>query len=176
MKPLQSLLVTAGFALGFLPATGAAETFLINGHELTGETVTLDGDGSVRTVVQAGLNGSLHLAEQRERTSAHARITMTIVVNGDQLMDAHVDYAQFGRTRFGVTVPIDPCWFEYVNDRDATSHRFGEDIMTKVEAPAGPGAIDPSVKAWFVQRLALLAAKTAEGTIKSGVTLVPARR
>ncbi len=97
-------------------------------------------------------------------------------MNDDQLLAAELTYTAFGRGGFTVTVQIDPCWFEYVNDREATAAEFGEDVMAKVEAAAPPGALEPCIKKWFEQRLALLAAKTAEPSIKHGITLVPPRR
>ena len=175
MRTLNSLVLCAGLALGLLPTTSTADTFRIIGHELTGETRTPAGDGSVRTVVEAGVNGSLYHVEEHERVPAHALITMSITVNEDVLLGAEVRYTQLGPHGFTVTVQIDPCWFEYVNDREATAEEFGDDVMAIVEAQSPPGAVEPCVKAWLTQRLALLGAKTAEPYVKNGITLVPPR-
>ena len=175
MKASKSLLLFAGLALGLLPTTSRADTFRITGQELTGETATTDADGSVRTVVQTGLNGVLDDVEEHERVLAHALVTMAITVNGDELRGAEVTYRDFGRDGFTVTIQIDPCWFEYVNERDATAAQFGDDVVARIEA-AAPRAIDPCWKHWFAERLALLGAKTAEPYVKAGVTLVPPRR
>jgi hypothetical protein len=176
MRTLKCLMLIAGLGFGLRPATSAADTFRIVGQELSGETKTTDADGSTRTVVQAGLDGLLYHVEKSAWTPASALVTMTIVVNEDQLMAAELKYAQFGRRGFTVTIEIDPCWFEYVNERDATADEFGADVVVRIEGQISPGTLDPHVKQWLTQRLALLGAKTAEPTIKSGVTLVPPRR
>jgi hypothetical protein len=48
--------------------------------------------------------------------------------------------------------------------------------MAKVEIQGPSSALEPGLKAWLTQRLALLAAKTAEPYVKNGITLVPPRR
>jgi hypothetical protein len=176
MRTLKSLIPLAGLALGLLPATSTAQTFRVTGRELTGETTTIDADGSVRTVVQAGLDGLLYDVETSERVLAHSLLTMTVSVNGDVLNGASVTYRQSGRSGFVVTIQIDPCWFEYVNDRGATAGEFGADVIGKIEAQSPPGALNAHVEAWLIQRLAQLAARTAEPSIRSGLTLVPPRR
>jgi hypothetical protein len=152
------------------------DTFLITGQELTGETRTVDGDGSVRTVVQTGFYGLLSHIEGTDRALAHALVTMAIAVNGDELRQAEVTYTQFGRGGFTVTIEIDPCWFEYVNERDATAAEFGDDVVVRIETSAAPHTLDPAVRGWLVQRLAFLGAKTAEPYVKGGITLVSPRR
>ena len=175
MSASRSLLLFASLALGLLPSPSRADTFRIIGQELTGETTTTEGDGSVRTEVKAGLNGWVYHVEMNEQVLAQAIVTMAITVNGDELRGAAVTYRDFSRAGFTVTVQIDPCWFEYVNERDATAAAFGDDVVARIEA-AAPRAIDPCWKHWFAQRLALLGAKTAEPYVKAGVTLVPPRR
>lgn len=176
MKALRTLVLFAGLSLGLLPTKGTADTFLITGQELTGDTTTHEGDGSVRTVVQAGFNGLLSRVEGRDRVLAQAVVTMAITVNGDELRRAEVTYTQFGRGGFTVTIQIDPCWFEYVNERDATAAEFGDDVALRIEAATAPRTLDPVLKGWLTQRLALLGAKTAEPYVKAGLTLVPPRR
>jgi hypothetical protein len=175
MRVSKSLSLLAGLALGLLPATSRADTFRVTGQELTGETITVDGDGSVRTVVSAGLSGFVYHAEMNEQVFAHAMVTMAITVNGDELRGAELTYRDLTRAGFTVTIQIDPCWFEYVNERDATAARFGDDVVARIEA-AAPRAIDPCWKHWFADRLAQLGARTAEQYVKAGVTLVPPRR
>jgi hypothetical protein len=174
MSASKSLLLLAGLALGLLPATSRADTFRIIGQELTGETITVDGDGSVRTVVKAGLNGFVYHVEMKEQEFAQAMVTMAITVNGDELRGAEVTYRDLSRAGFTVTIQIDPCWFEYVNERDATAAEFGDDVVARIEA-AAPRALEPCIKHWFGERLALLGAKAAERYVKAGVTLVPPR-
>lgn len=175
MNTLKRLSLLAGLVLGLRPAPSAAETFWVTGHELTGETRTVAGDGSVRTVVQAGVDGSLFHVENRERTAAHALVTMSITTNQDVLVGAQLTYAQFGRRGFTVTVQIDPCWFEYVNERDATAAGFGQDVVARIEEESGR-ALEAHLRRWLAQRLALLGAKTAEPYVKAGITLVPPGR
>jgi hypothetical protein len=147
---------------------------LIVGQELTGETRTVAGDGSVRTLVQAGVNGLLYDLEDHERVFAAGVVRMSITVNGDVLQEATVQFTRLGPQGFTVTVQIDPCWFEYVNEREATASEFGDDVMARIEEQR-PGAIEPCLKEWLAQRLALLGAKTAEPFVKGGVILVPPR-
>lgn len=173
MKTLNSLVLLAGLTLGLLPATSTADTFQIIGQELTGETKTPAADGSVRTIVQAGVNGFLYHAEEHEVVLARALVTVAITVNENVLRGAEVRYTQLGPHGITVTVQIDPCWFEYVNEREATAEEFGEDVMAILEAEIPPGALEPCFKAWLTQRLALLAAKTAEPYVKNGIILVP---
>lgn len=175
MNVSNSLLLLASLALGLLPTTSRADTFRVTGHELTGETATTEADGSVRTVVKAGINGLVYHVEMGDRVFAHATLTMAITVNGDELRGAEVTYRDLTRTGFTVTVPIDPCWLEYVNERDATAAQFGDDVVARIEA-AAPRAIDPCWKHWFAAQLARLGAKTAEPYVKAGITLVPPRR
>jgi hypothetical protein len=174
MKMIALAGLVAGGLLAGAPGLQAA-TFRITGQELTGETTATDADGSVRTVVQTGLNGLLYHVEENERVLAHALLTMSIIVNGDELRGAEVTYTEFGRSGYTVTIQIDPCWFEYVNGREATASEFGEDVVVKIEA-AAPRAVEPCIKEWLTQRLAMLGAKTAEPFVKAGVTLVPPRR
>jgi hypothetical protein len=176
MRILKCLVLIAGLGFGLRPATSAADTFRIIGQELTGETRSTDADGTVRTVVQTGLDGLLYHVDQNAWAPVSALATMTIAVNEDQLMAAELKYTQFGRRGFTVTIQIDPCWFEYVNERDATADEFGDDVVVRIEGQTPSGALDPHVKAWLTQRLALLGAKTAEPFVKGGVTLVPPRR
>jgi hypothetical protein len=157
------------------PEPDRSATFRVTGQELTGETTTTEGDGSVRTVVKAGINGLVYHVEMGERVFAHAMVTMAITVNGDELRGAEVTYRDLSRAGFTVTVQIDPCWFEYVNERDATAAEFGDDVVARIEA-AAPRAIDPCWKHWFSEQLALLGAKTAEPYVKGGITLVAPRR
>lgn len=176
MRTLNRLVLVAGLALGLLPATSMADTFRIIGQELTGETKAPAADGSVRTVVEAGVSGFLYHVEEREFVPAQALITMSITVNEDVLIGAEVRFTQLGPRGFTVTVQIDPCWFEYVNDRAATAEEFGDDVVARIEAQIPPGALpSPSIKAWLIQRVALLAAKTAEPYVKNGIILVPPR-
>jgi hypothetical protein len=175
MKVSMSLSLLAGLVMALAPTTSRADTFRVAGQELTGETVTADADGSVRTFAQTGLDGFLYHVEENEGMAAHAQVTMAITVNGDELREAEVTYTQLGRGAFTVTIEINPCWFEYVNERDATAAGFGADVVARIEA-AAPRAIEPCVKMWFAQRLALLGAKTAEPYVKGGVTLVEPRR
>jgi len=170
-----SVLGAAGHARAVEPPDPESQTFAITGQELTGETRTLDGDGSVRTVVQAGVNGILTDVEDRERVLARALVKMTIAVNGSELREATVQYTQLGTNPITVTVQIDPCWFEYVNDREATAAEFGADVVTRIEEQAPRGTIEPCIKEWLAQRLALLGAKTAEPYVKQGILLVPPR-
>jgi hypothetical protein len=157
------------------PAEPISQTFLVSGQELTGIATTAAGDGSVRTVVQAGVLGLLRHVEEHETVPAHALLAMSITVNEDELLGAEVRYTQFGPHAFTVTVQIDPCWFEYVNDREATADEFGADVVARIVAQGPPGALQPTVKAWLAQRLALLGAKTAEPYVKHGIILVPPR-
>jgi hypothetical protein len=175
MRIPTTLSVLGGVALAFLPGTGLAQTFVVSGRELTGETRTVAGDGSVRTVVRAGLDGTLYDIEDNKRTVAHVLITMTITVKDNLLLGATVDYTAFGRHGSQVTVEIDPCWLEYANDREITAADFGEDVMDRVDAELPPRTLEPCVKEWVQQRLALLGAKTVEPFLKNGVTLVPGR-
>ena len=170
-----SVLAGAARAQATEPPEPDSQTFAIIGQELTGETRTLDGDGSVRTVVQAGVNGILVDVEEHERVLARAVVKMTIAVNGSELRQATVQYTQPGPNAVTVTIQIDPCWFEYVNDRDATAQEFGDDVVARIEREAGPGMLEPCIKEWLAQRLALLGAKTAEPYVKGGVILVPPR-
>jgi len=170
-----SVLGVAGHARASEPPEPDSQTFTITGQELTGETRTLDGDGSVRTVVQAGVNGILTDVEDRERVLARALVKMTIVVNGSELREATVQYTQLGTNPVTVTVQIDPCWFEYVNDREATAAEFGTDVVARIEEQAPRGTVEPCIKEWLAQRLALLGAKTAEPYVKQGIVLVPPR-
>ena len=101
-------------------------------------------------------------------------VRMSITVNGDVLQEATVQFTRLGPQGFTVTVQIDPCWFEYVNEREATASEFGDDVMARIEEQR-PGAIEPCLKEWLAQRLALLGAKTAEPFVKGGVILVPPR-
>jgi hypothetical protein len=174
-KMKMNLVLIAGLALGLLPTTSRADTFRILGQELTGETTTTDADGSVRTVAQTGLDGFLYHVEGNTWAPAHAHVTMAITVNGDELRRAQVTYTQLGRGGFTVTIEIDPCWFEYVNERDATASEFGDDVAVRIEGQSPRGVLDARLKMWLTQRLALLGAKTAEPYVKSGVTLVPPR-
>ena len=176
MKAWRSLFLLAGLALGLLPATSRADTFRISGLELTGDTATAAADGSVRTEVRAGVDGVLYHVEGRTRLAAQALATMAITVNGDELVGAELKYVQVGRVSVTVTIQIDPCWFEYVNERDATAAQFGADVVARIEAESPPGAIAPSLKMWLTERLALLGAKTAEPFIKGGIILIPPRR
>ena len=63
MRSLKCLVLIAGLGLGLRPATSAADTFRIVGQELSGETKTTDADGTVRTVIQTGLDGLLYHVE-----------------------------------------------------------------------------------------------------------------
>jgi hypothetical protein len=176
MKAWRSLFLLAGLALGLLPATSRADTFRITGMELTDDTTTAAADGSVRTEVRAGVDGVLYHVEGRTRLAAQALLTMAITVNGDELVGAELKYVQGGRMNVTVTIQIDPCWFEYVNERDATAAQFGADVVARIEAESPPGAMEPCIKMWLTERLALLGAKTAEPYIKGGITLVSPRR
>ena len=139
---MESLFLLAGLALGLLPATSRADTFRITGLELTGDTTTAAADGSVRTEVRAGVDGVLYHVEGRTRVAAQALVTMAITVNGDELRGAESERA--GRQgEVAVTIQIDPCWFEYVNERDATAAEFGADVVARIEAESPPGAIEP---------------------------------
>ena len=187
MKSSRSLSLFAGLiAVGLLgsaprvqaaepPEPGRSATFRITGQELTGETTSVDGDGSVRTFVQTGFNGLLEHLEDRDRVLAHVLVTMAITVNGDELRSATLTYTDFSRRGFTVTIDIDPCWFEFVNERDATAAELGDDLVARIEA-AAPRTYDPCVKEWLAQRLAFLGAKIAEPTLRAGLTLVPPRR
>jgi hypothetical protein len=155
------------------PPEPDSQTFAIVGQELTGETRTLLGDGSVRTVLQAGVNGLLYDVEDQEHVLARAVVKMSITVNENVLEAATVTYTQLGPHAVSVTVPIDPCWFEYVNDRDATAREFGADVVRRIEEQSPPGALEPCVKEWLGQRLSLLGARTAEPYVKRGIVLVP---
>ena len=170
MKVWRSLFLLTGLALGLLPATSRADTFRITGRELTGDTTT------AATEVRAGVDGVLYHVEGRTRLAAQALVTMAITVNGDELVGAEVEYVQAGRVSVTVTIQIDPCWFEYVNERDATAAEFGADVVARIEAESPPGAIAPSLKMWLTERLALLGAKTAEPYVKGGIILIPPRR
>jgi hypothetical protein len=174
-------LVAAGILAGAPRATASepvepdSQTFVITGQELTAARTIREADGSVRMLVQAGMNGLLRHVEAGRTVFAHALVRVSITVRDDELLAAEVSYAQLGHHAFSVTLEIDPCWFEYVNDRDATAYGFGADVMEKIEAQAPPGAVDPCFKAWLTQRLALLGAKTAEPYVKQGIILVPPR-
>jgi hypothetical protein len=164
--------VFACVGIGLFPVAGTADTFQVIGRELTGETRTVAGDGSVRTVVQAGAVGLLYHAEEHELVPARALVSMSITVNGDELLGAELRYTDLGPHGVTVTVQINPCWLEYVNDREATAEDFGDDVTARLEAALPPGQLAPGVKAWLVQRLALLGAKTAEPYVKNGIVLV----
>jgi len=60
---VNGLMLVAGVVLGLFPATSMADTFRIIGQELTGETKAPAADGSVRTVVEAGVSGLLYHVE-----------------------------------------------------------------------------------------------------------------
>jgi hypothetical protein len=172
MKTLGRLALLASLAVAALPTTGNAATFKIIGEEATGLTASVDGDGSVRTIATAGFDGLLEDVGER-RLLGRAHVTMTIVVNGDELLGATVVFSQAARRP--VTVDINPCWFELTNERDFTSVDFGVDVVEKIEA-ASRGTAEPCVKEWLQQRLGLLAAQIVEPSLKTGTILVPPRR
>jgi hypothetical protein len=175
MKTLAALALTAGLAVAAFPTTVAAETLRIVGDEATGLTTTLDGDGSVRTVAVASFDGLLADLEGGHRFRRRALFTMTIVTNGDELRSARIVYTQSARRVQSVTITIDPCWFELSNERDFTAEDFGADVREKIEDALPSGAMEPCIRKWLEQRLALLAARIALPNLKAGVTLVPPR-
>jgi hypothetical protein len=175
MKTLAALALAAGLAVAALPSPTGAETLRIIGDESTGLTATVDGDGSVTKVATASFDGLLADLEGGNRVLARAQFTMTIVTNGDELRSARITYTQSGRRSQSVTITIDPCWFELSNERDFTAEDFGADVREKIEDALPSGALDPSVRKWLDQRLALLAARIAVANLKAGVTLVPPR-
>src|SRR6185295_8546886 len=168
-----AVLASAPRAHAVEPPEPESQTFLISGQELTGVTTAPAGDGSVRTVVQAGVLGLLYNVEEHATVPARALVAMSITVDEDVLLGAEVRYTQFGPHGFTVTVEIDPCWFEYVNDRDATADEFGADVVARIEAVSPQGTLDHIGKSWLAQRLSLLGARTAEPYVKHGVVLVP---
>jgi hypothetical protein len=175
MKTLAAVALAAGLAVAALPTTGAAETLRIVGDEATGLTTTVDGDGSVTKVAVASFDGLLTDLEGGYRVLARAQFTMTIVTNGDELRGARITYTQSGRRAQSVTITIDPCWFELSNERDFTAEDFGADVREKIEDALPSGAMEPCIRKWLEQRLALLAGRIAIANVKAGVTLVPPR-
>jgi len=173
MKTLASLALAAGLAVAVFPTSGRAETLRIVGDEATGLTTTVDGDGSVRKDARAAFDGLLTDVETKGRVLGSAEFTMTIVTNGDELRSARITYTESGRRARSVTITIDPCWFELSNERDFTAEDFGVDVREKVEEALG--GVEPCVKKWLEQRLALLAARIALPNLKAGVVLVPPR-
>jgi hypothetical protein len=174
MKTLTALALAAGLAVAALPAPASAETLRIVGDESTGLTTAVDGDGSVTKVATASFDGLLADLETGYRVLGRAQFTMTIVTNGDELRSARITYTQSGRRAQSVTITIDPCWFELSNERDFTAEDFGADVREKVEE-ALPGAVEPCIRKWLEQRLALLAARIAVANLKAGVVLTPPR-
>jgi hypothetical protein len=175
MKTLAAVALAAGLAVAAFPTAGGAETLRIIGDESTGLTSAVDGDGSVTKVAVASFDGLLADLETGGRVLARAQFTMTIVTNGDELRSARITYTQSGRRAQSVTITIDPCWFELSNERDFTAEDFGADVREKIEDALAPGTMEPCVRKWLEQRLALLAARIAVANLKAGVTLVPPR-
>jgi hypothetical protein len=175
MKILARIALAAGLSIAALPAVGTAETIRIVGDEATGLTTAVDGDGSVRKVAGAYFDGLLSDVESGGRVLGRAQFTMTIVTNGNELRSARITYTRSGRRAESVTITIDPCWFELSNDRDFTAEDFGADVREKIEEALPSGALEPSLRSWIEQRLALLAARIALPNLKAGVTLVPPR-
>jgi len=173
MKTLAALTLAAGLAVAALPSSSGAETLRIIGDESTGLTTTVDGDGSVTKGATASFDGLLADIEGGYRVLGRAQFTMTIVTNGNELRGARITYTQSGRRAQSVTITIDPCWFELSNERDFTAEDFGVDVREKVEEALG--GMEPCIKKWLEQRLALLAARIAVANLKAGVVLVPPR-
>jgi hypothetical protein len=175
MKTLVALTLAAGLAVAALPSPTGAETLRIVGDESTGLTSTVDGDGSVTKVATASFDGLLADVEGGYRALGRAQFTMTIVTNGNELRSARITYTQSGRRAQSVTITIDPCWFELSNDRDFTAEDFGADVREEIEEALPSGAVEPCLRKWLEQRLALLAARIAVANLKAGVVLVPPR-
>jgi len=175
MNPFGTITLAAVLALAALPARGGAETVRIVGGEGTSLIAATTGDGSVRTVAAASFDGMVANVEGGTRLLGAARFVMTTVVSGNELKSATIAYTQSGRRDVTVTIDIDPCWFELVNDRDFTAEDFGADIREKVEAAMPEGTLDRTIGTWLAQRLSLLAARMAVPLVKSGTLLVPPR-
>lgn len=174
MKTLAAIALAAGLAVTAFATPGSAETLRIIGDESTGLTTAVDGDGSVTKVATASFDGLLADLETGYRVLGRAQFTMTIVTSGDELRSARITYTQSGRRAQSVTITIDPCWFELSNERDFTAEDFGADVREKVEE-ALPGVMEPCVRKWLEQRLALLAGRIAVANLKAGVVLTPPR-
>ena len=175
MKPLGTITLAAVLALAALPARGRADTVRIVGGESTSLTTAMEGDGSVRTVASASFDGLVADVEGGTRLLGAARFVMTTIVAGNELRSATIVYTQSGRRDVTVTIEIDPCWFELVNERDFTAEDFGADIREKVEAAMPGASLDRATQTWLQQRLSLLAARMAVPLLKSGGLLVPPR-
>jgi hypothetical protein len=175
MKTLARIALAAGLAVAALPAAGRAETLRIIGDESTSLTSAVAGDGSVTKVAGASFDGLLSDVEGGRRVVGGGAFTMTIVTKGDELRSARITYTQTGRRARSVTITIDPCWFELSNDRDFTAEDFAADVREEIEDALPSGALQPSVRSWLEQRLALLAARIALPNLKAGVVLVPPR-
>jgi len=175
MKTLATVALAAGLAVAAFPAVGTAETLRIVGDEASSLTTTVAGDGSVTKAAAASFDGLLADLEGGRRVLGSAGFLMTIVTNGDELRGARISYAQSGRRAGAVTITIDPCWFELSNERDFTAEDFAADVREEIEEALPSGALEPSVRKWLEQRLALLAARIALPNLKAGVVLVPPR-